>query len=267
MEIKPVIAKKPPEYPTEYLFINNPELFRRYIPLRWYKNKLVCTALSVFIVAGTTNSCSVAPKTATEINNERENGEKSKEEIVNKQIAKVAPIFSHGKGSGAVGCVVTSPPVFISESEAMEIILEEFNKENIVFDTSNCPKITFQAEAIADMNFDDIKRTETANVSMKIDAINNEHNCVIEYMSHDNFKAFQSGHGGYSTLYEVDTKKAAKLTRSALLKEGKYNAGIFYDPMQIMEFEREEENYAKLELIHIKAKEKAKKMLESQVHD
>jgi hypothetical protein len=43
----------------------------------------------------------------------------------------VAPIFKHGEGRGAVGCVVVSPPVFLSEEEAMQIIGEELAKSGI----------------------------------------------------------------------------------------------------------------------------------------
>ena len=34
----------------------------------------------------------------------------------------VAPVFIHGEGRGALGCVVVSPPVFLSEAEALEVL-------------------------------------------------------------------------------------------------------------------------------------------------
>jgi len=261
MEIKPFIAKKPPEYPTEYLFINNPELFKRYIPLRWYKNKLVCTALSVFIVAGGTNSCAIAPKTAIEVS-EKSDKSKTPKETQNETI-KVAPIFSHGKGSGEVGCMVMSPPVFISESEAKEIIIEAFRKENITIDTVDCPKISFKAEAIADIYFDGVERKEIADVTLTMDCMNKEHNIVIEYISDIDFLKFHSSQGGYDTRFFLDNKKAAKLTREALVKEGKYNAGVFYDPIpKYLDIE-----CFNLEKRYLNTKKEAKNMLESQVQD
>jgi hypothetical protein len=38
--------------------------------------------------------------------------------------AVAAPIFEHGEGHGSVGCVVITPPVFLSEEEALKIIRE-----------------------------------------------------------------------------------------------------------------------------------------------
>ena len=43
----------------------------------------------------------------------------------------VAPIFKHGEGRGATGCVVVSPPVFLSEEEGMQILREELAKHGI----------------------------------------------------------------------------------------------------------------------------------------
>lgn len=43
----------------------------------------------------------------------------------------VAPIFEHGKGRGLTGCIVVSPPVFLSEEEAMQIVREELGKHGI----------------------------------------------------------------------------------------------------------------------------------------
>ena len=40
----------------------------------------------------------------------------------------VAPIFEHGEGRLATGCIVITPPVFLSEEEGMQILREEFAK-------------------------------------------------------------------------------------------------------------------------------------------
>ncbi len=43
----------------------------------------------------------------------------------------VAPIFEHGEGRGATGCVVIVPPVFLSEEEALQIANEELAQHRI----------------------------------------------------------------------------------------------------------------------------------------
>ena len=94
MQIKPINIKKEPEYPTEYLFINNPKLYNNYIPLRWRANKAVSSALLAFILAGTNANDSIAqspkPKEETYIIKS-----KDRSTIVNeakKEACKVAPI-------------------------------------------------------------------------------------------------------------------------------------------------------------------------------
>jgi len=37
----------------------------------------------------------------------------------------VAPIFRHGAGHGSFGCKAVNPPVFLSEDEARQVIIEE----------------------------------------------------------------------------------------------------------------------------------------------
>jgi len=261
MEIKPFIAKKPPEYPTEYLFINNPALFKRYIPLRWYKNKLVCTALSVFIVTGATSCDSQVTKPNTEITdqNGKDNPSKDKNDSI-----KVAPIFVHGDGSGAVGCMVISPPVFITESEAIQIIMEELHKENIKIDTNNCPIFHFEAEGIANDSYIDDK-VRIASIDMKIDGMDNEHKFMIEFISTDDYLKFKTEPLPLDTflrntsVHSYVTKLAAEIVRDQLVKKSISNAVVFYDPIPSSDLENDKDN--------TKAKAEAKKLLVAQVQD
>ena len=46
-------------------------------------------------------------------------------------VAIVAPIFQHGEGRGATGCIVMSPPVFLSEEEALLVVREELGKSEM----------------------------------------------------------------------------------------------------------------------------------------
>ncbi|XHR27970.1 MAG: hypothetical protein ACFUZC_18825 [Chthoniobacteraceae bacterium] len=50
-----------------------------------------------------------------------------------KPALRVAPLFAHGKGQGAFGCVVVTPPVFLTEAEAREVIEEEAKKAGVDF--------------------------------------------------------------------------------------------------------------------------------------
>ena len=51
-------------------------------------------------------------------------------------MAIVAPIFQHGEGRGATGCIVMSPPVFLSEEEALQVIREEMAAKGVQLGTN-----------------------------------------------------------------------------------------------------------------------------------
>ena len=52
MEIKPVKTSAKPQYPTIEYYTLNPRLFLKNIPAKWYKNKLIATALAAFVLGG-----------------------------------------------------------------------------------------------------------------------------------------------------------------------------------------------------------------------
>ncbi len=91
MDPKPVERSRPPAYPTR---------------------REVLAGAATFVLTGLTE-CSFCFAAAE--------GER----------VSVAPIFEHGEGRGATGCVVISPPVFLSEEEALQIVKEELAKHGV----------------------------------------------------------------------------------------------------------------------------------------
>src|ERR1035437_4244594 len=160
MEIKPVKIKRKPGYPTIKTFIENPELLSKNVPFAWIRNQYAATTLATFILCGAGNQSSAQKtKPATVVVSKYIKKDKPAAiKSVKRDSVKVARIFSHGDGSGAIGCEVMSPPVFISEDEARNIIFDALKAENIVFSTTkNNPVLNFTASAIADDCFDDEK--------------------------------------------------------------------------------------------------------------
>ena len=336
MQIKPINIKKEPEYPTEYLFINNPELFNNYMPLRWRANKAVSSALLAFILAGA-NSCSndkkqievqvkndslliqkdsmsmgkaAPPAIITEKDSLKyvvkkteavtlglpnadfsvtENDVKVSKYNNNDSI-KVAPVFVHGDGSGVIGCVVMSAPVFISENDAMEIISKEFNKVNLLIDTNNLPIISFQADAIADycyqMEFASKKinagantnKSNQAKLNIEMSGINKKNNLLIKFVTKADYFKFHSDSckSGWS-IKSLNTKKAAQLIQNELAKKSSINAVVFYDPIAYMNFDDDDDiekrdslgNIINTDYDNIRddAKKGAKELLTAQVRD
>jgi hypothetical protein len=53
--------------------------------------------------------------------------------------AVVAPIFKHGEGRGVDGCQVVTPPIFLSEQDAMQVIGEELRKAGVTLSQTKVP--------------------------------------------------------------------------------------------------------------------------------
>lgn len=262
MKIKPVKRSPKPEYPTEYYFINHPELLSNYLPKRWGQNKFVSSALSVFIIAGLNNCDKDRTKQKAEISWFSNFFNNLSKEQPSKKMA-IAPIFVHGDGNGAIGCVAISPPVFISEDEALKIIMDEFQKEKLSIDTANCPNINFKADAIANDCLEENQKIPKAKISLSIDGVEKTHNFLVEYISAQDYSKYQTDDGCVSSAQSINTKKAAELFRDELIKQNTRNAVIFYDPMPRMDFE----NTSDFEKMHKDTKEQAKQQLIAQVQD
>src|SRR5690554_5017571 len=128
MEIKSINNSQQPNYPTIELFVKHPELLSRNIPNSWLKNQFVATSLAAFLLSacgtstakksekieivetlGTDNPAEDTIKSTTTAQEPINTPQKKR---ADNNITHIAPIFAHGEGSGATGCIVMSPPVF-----------------------------------------------------------------------------------------------------------------------------------------------------------
>ncbi|HBL85181.1 MAG: hypothetical protein A2Y17_01425 [Clostridiales bacterium GWF2_38_85] len=123
MKIKPVSYYKAPKYPDMQTASINPELLKK-LPSRWQHNKAVIAAITA-LTAISLASCESTIRTYSET---------SDGSLVYIGPSAVAPIFEHGKGTGALGCEVVAPPAFMSEQEALAIIKNEARKAGIDLD-------------------------------------------------------------------------------------------------------------------------------------
>jgi hypothetical protein len=114
MRSKPVRKYSQPKYPTRLEIAARPDLLQRHQPPAWRKWPELTGAAGLFLLADT------ALLSAADNSPER-----SKNPAQTNAVAIVAPVFQHGEGRGATGCIVMSPPVFLSEEEALQVIREE----------------------------------------------------------------------------------------------------------------------------------------------
>jgi len=270
MEIKSVNNSRQPNYPTIELFVKHPELLSRNIPSSWLKNKVVATSFAAFLLSSSGTIIAQTNKAVEVVDTlgiDKSKKPLQKQKANNDVVTNVAPIFAHGEGSGAMGCIVMSPPVFISEDEAIKIILDKLKAEGYNFSRENCPEIKFTAPPIANDCFgyrdDDTTKVSDANVELKMDGYNKDLNLAIQFVSKDDYRKFRSDDGCWSSVRGYDTKKAAEIIREKLIADGKTNAVVFYDPIARINFEKNE-NWRKSER---EAKEESKKLLLKQVDD
>lgn len=267
MKIKPVKKNKTPNYPTLEYYIANPELLSRNIPDRWIKNKYIATYLTIFVLCGNTGCTNKSEANNIEVV-DNQNKKISKLNPINhdkKDFGKVAPIFAHGEGSGATGCMVISPPVFIAEDEAWQIISTALAAQNITLDTANCPTIKFNTQPIGYYHFENEEEEEQVpevDVEIKTDRYNAEYNLAIQFISVRDIYKFEPEVNYTSSVQEYNTKKAAVLLREELAKR-EMNAVVFYDPLVSSDYDRDIDWETRDKL----AKEKAKTLLLSQVND
>lgn len=258
MQIRPVTSPAAPRYPTEARFATHPELFLRYIPSRWRHNKVVGPALTAFVMAGL-GGCKSEPSDRAK-----------RPEVISDEVAgapkrtaraavKVAPIFAHGEGSGSTGCMAFSPPVFLSEEEAMHLIGTELAKEGIFIERIGAPEVEFDVQKTThrDQNPDeDSIYFEKATIRM--DGIVRDRKFVIEYVSHGDICAFHSSEVGCMDSFHP--KRGAELLQKALTDSGQYNAAVFYEPLPSI-------SYDQLGAKGIDPDAIARELLLAQVHD
>ena len=276
MEIKPVNNSRQPNYPTIELFVKHPELLSRNIPSCWLKNQVVATSLAAFLLSGcgtgtAKKSEEVKIVDTLETNNTNEDTIKSavavqettntpqKKKTDNNIVTNVAPIFAHGEGRGATGCIVMSPPVFISEDEAIKIILDKLRAEGYNFSRENRPTFSFEVLPIAN-ECDEPKGK--AKIKLQMDAYNSNSKWAIQFISTDDHDKFKNDEC-WSSVSGYDLKQAAEIINQELKKQKKTNAVVFYDPIVRIDFGKNEDwRISKKE-----AKVAAKDLLLAQVKD
>lgn len=114
MAVTPVISYPCPDYPPRTQVLADPALLQRHLPPAWRHLAGVGGLVAFFLGA---EALAVEPPPAA--------GPAS-------AATMVAPLFRHGQGRGAFGCVAVSPPVFLSEEEAMTVIAEELGRSGVV---------------------------------------------------------------------------------------------------------------------------------------
>lgn len=270
METKPLLNYKTPNYPRIEVVFSEPEMLLKNMPQTWQSNKFIVTAMISFSLS----ACK------TQINN-IENKVKvehivqdtlSKEEakFVKQDSIKIAPIFVHGEGVGASGCVMIAPPVYLSEAEAMKIILTELKREGLQFsDTYEGNSIPIERKKFYYnddeniTNWEDRYKDSIEIKNLYPDAYSKDLNMIIEFVSLNDFETFGDEDMEWSSVSEYYIKLAAEKIQKKLKENEACNSVVFYDPVGWAGRENRG-SWEKMEKI---GREKAVEMLKLQVTD
>jgi hypothetical protein len=197
----------------------------------------------------------------------------------------VAPIFKHGDGSGATGCIVMSPPVFLSEEEGMQILREELAKHGIklkaggTLEGIRIPSRWIRYERVDKDNEQEepkesIVESESDPKPMKLGGMDAEKKIAVEFVAKGNFSDLGGPRSG-SSAQDYDFTDVANYVATKVKKQGKQQIilGIFYDPLTERpdivhkKGETQKERKARWDEEEKQGKEESKKQLRKQAQD
>lgn len=219
MKPKPVRRYGTPAYPTRLQVLADPHLLEKHIPVNWLSTPELAGAVAIFLAA---NSCTKA----------------GEEQIpASSGAAVVAPIFEHGAGRGATGCVAVSPPVFLSEEEALQVIVEELANAGVrVTGTDVVLEGVFVPQHIETYRrvggtFREKVEEIPGTQPLSLDIRDDRHRIGVEFISKSDY--FQLGGArSASTAQGFDFQRVARGVAEAVGRKGKgIYFGAFYDPL------------------------------------
>jgi hypothetical protein len=246
MKIQPVLSAREPNYPRLQDFDNASAFLINNAPESWKRNKLVLTALISLSVSSQTCNKFPASHTRFEIIQMQENGqlkEFKKDPVIDSSF--VAPLFNHGNGIGTFGCVVVMPPVFINEQEAKQIILNEFKKCGLIFDSTGRPgkKVVIRTEKKLwkESKGEYTTKDTTEFNELIFDGFNKELNLAFCFVSQKKYSDFTDYEPEYSSVSEENYKNTAEKLRSEIKKVNDVNAVVFYEPVPYPDWKKRSE--------------------------
>lgn len=215
MKLSPVRSFREPRYPTAAILSLHPELLR-VIPRRWHGRTVVLGALAGVLALMEQSTAKAGDNAALE----------------------VAPVFLHGNGTGAYGCVAVSPPVYFSEDEAREIIQEEAKKLGVEFHPGGPVLKGVDLPVTDEFSFTRKNKEEqkTKKGDFSFDGWNDPLKVGYQFVSREDFRKWESKDKTvWASVSAYDIQGTAKRLQNGLkgLKKSDRDGyvAVFYDPM------------------------------------
>lgn len=249
MDAKPLKRYGRPGYPTRLEALAHPELLGRHLPPAWGRRaEMAGTVALLLAVNGCVNQQTNGPTESQATSQCVE--EQDATAPVEKTAAFVAPIFQHGDGRGTAGCLAVNPPVFLSEEEALQVIVEELGRAGVDITVTDVAMEGLPVEQ-------DFKRFErpwemrktnssgtriltfgapdSAGVvkPLEADGLDADEKVAFEFVSQSDYYYFGGLRSGSSVqTYDLPIV-AESLAERVTQANGRVYFGTFYDPMEI----------------------------------
>jgi hypothetical protein len=244
-----------PRYPTKLQVNQRPALLAKHLPAAWAARKELAGAAALLMTAAMAAGSSCKP---------------GRVNMQGKDLAgMVAPVYRHGGGSAAMGCVVVTSPVFLSEDEAREVIIQELARSGIHVDRQDVSMDSMEIDVChetcvsgdkslliwpytrcdsirMDDDGEDTKWTYSGHLSrepLKVDGIDSAKKVAFEYVSGDDYillrmlepEAYCGEPEGVSRVYGYSLYNVAQgLSEHLRGTDQDYYVGIFYDPITLI---------------------------------
>jgi hypothetical protein len=239
MRLQPVKKYISPKYPDKATVRFNPNLLKK-LPDRWKGNISVKVAMSSLIVMMLA-ACEQSLPSNFVNNGTIEAGPGGKSNNGEGERIYVAPLFVHGTGRGAFGCVSVAPPNFLSEEEAFQVVQEEAEKLGLEFsrDGHALKNIDIPVTDIfpsPSRKEDETKLLNTKAGELQLDGFDGNKSIGFEFISKDDFVSWHEQKNRWASVETYDLIPAAETLRSSLEEKTEGSTvGIFYDPMVFSE--------------------------------
>jgi hypothetical protein len=217
-------------YPTRLEVLADPALLREHIPASWLSKKELAGVLGV-LMAFNAGGCSKDRPSGTST---RPAGN----DLAGKA-AIVAPVFEHGEGRGASGCVMVNPPVFLSEEEALQAITEELAQTGLRFSERKVrvEGVSIPARQMA-LEQDWVTGKPKLNPvvipgrsnPLEVDLKDPVHQIAVEFVSENDYIAL-GGPNSMSSVQSYEFKEVANWVGKQVQEQGHgVRMAVFYDP-------------------------------------
>ena len=236
-----------PAYPTRPELLAEPGRLLEHLPSTW-QSLISKGGLTVaFLVSGLTAIPSASAQTPAPAAPAADNAAAQladRPAQLAAGAAIVAPIFEHGKGRASTGCVVIAPPVFLTEEEARQIIVEELAKAGLKMSAKDVelkdvrikPKSPF-GFVTRDGKREVVKYGDEAR-PLVVDLMDPDRHIAVEFVSEDDYYEL-GGEMPRSTVHDYDFKKISEGVADQIKSGGKGNFfGVFYEPTSLIEHRR-----------------------------